>query len=206
MARVRISIVLALVFSLLAVGAVVADTVEPTDPYDETMATAWFLWTDSTSGIEYEAQVSVGVDELTDTPKASMIFARVIEEESCNNWSFFRVEAAASGAGVAFAGRNNLASASGSGTVSGAEIMRDGCDVETVGPLRTFDVSIDLTATSRVSRDQFRSVDELEDGTKITRHYRSTFAQAVGMVSVDGVTYQLLDASISNQSLAVRIR
>jgi hypothetical protein len=169
------------------------------------MATAWALWTDPTSGIAYEAQVQVGVDKLTRARKASMSFARVIEEDNCNNWSFFRVEAAA-GASVAFTGRNNLASASGSGTVSGAEVSVDGCDIEAIGPLRTFDVAIDLTATSRVDRDPFRSVDDLEDGTRITRHYRSTYAQAIGTVTVDGVTYELLDASISNESLAVRIR
>jgi hypothetical protein len=205
MSLLRRSAIIAAILATVVAGTAAADTNEG-EPFDNSIAAGRILWTDPTSGTAYEAEVSVWRDHLADAVRGSMSFYLEGNPQACDELGVFWVDATGSGAGATYAAKNNHSTASGSATVSGAEMTILGCGDEVVGPTRTFSIALDLTATGRTDRTNGRSVEVTEDGTKVTRHYAAAFAPAAGTIVVDGVSHEAFDARIGSTSMTVRSR
>lgn len=201
---------------LLLTTAVSADTGEPTDPYDRSVGTASFLWTDPSTSMEYDATLTFTRDNLAGHNTAEFDFGYYDSEFVCDPGTpedpdddvagaqvFFH--GTAEGAGVTFAIGPMLPSAAGNAIVSGATVVRDECGNEMeIGDTRTFEVSIDLVATSALQRGTGRTVARPPDSpVTIIRIYKTEVRDAAGGVTVDGTSADATWANLYRQRLDI---
>lgn len=216
MRRVAASILGVALLGVLVVGTASADTSEPTEPFDQTTASASGPWTDPTSTLTYDVAVDVTRSELTGELSAAMSFSRFDPTIVCDIGDPTDPDDDLVGADFSFVGTGSapdvrlsvdsrLASAVGTATVLGQEQWRDECGNTTIGATRSFVISIDLTATSNTTRDRARSTEVLADGTILVRSYSLAIRSAEGFLTIDGVTSPATGA-ILRQSMTIRTR
>ena len=186
--------------SILAVTfstAAMADTGEPTTPYDRFTASAFGLWTDPTDGTTYDVGIEITNETVSGDRTALFSYRSYDPTYVCDIGDpadpdddtvgrALSIQATAT-SGIQITIGDRLSSAAASATVTGQERWEDECEQSGTGATRTFQIALSISATTPIARSKDRTVEVLADGTKIVRNYALLMRSAVGSFSVDGV-------------------
>ena len=205
----------ALLLTVALATSALADTSEPTTPYDTFTASAFGDWTDPTDGTIYGVGLEITHDTLGGASTALFVFNSFDSTYVCyvgdpadpdddiTGREFEMKATATSGIDLTIGAR--LATAEASATVSGQETWRDECGGVQTGATRTFEIALSTAATSPITRGRDRTVEVLPDGSQLVRTYGLLSRSSAGSFSVDDVDSDAT-GDIYEQTLAIRAR
>jgi hypothetical protein len=201
--------ILAVTFATVAL----AESGEPTTPFDRFTASAFGTWTDPSDGSVYDVGIEITHETLGGDSTALFSFGSDDPTYVCDIGDpadpdddimgrQFAVHATAT-SGIDLAIDDRLAAAVASATVTGQETWQDECNNVETGATRTFEISLATSATTPLSRSKDRTVEVLPDGSKLVRTYATLLRSAAGSFSVDDAT-SAATGDIYEQTMAIR--